>query len=133
MIRSEPSRVRSPSAMPRATARPPRRKSRPRPSSGPPACLVGTPSTCPHRARCEADAIQLARARAGSREDFDSLYERYFARCFNTALAQLRSPQAAELCTRLALRALFGAAPAGGACVAARVLWSLRRRLPFAE
>ncbi|HEY8121843.1 MAG TPA: hypothetical protein VII78_11045 [Myxococcota bacterium] len=78
------------------------------------------------------DARQLERARAGSRVDFDRVYERFFPRCFRAALLHVADPHAAELCTRLALHAMFEEVPRGH-CVAEQVLRSLRASLRSAE
>lgn len=92
-------------------------------------CLLGNRELCPHRVACELDALQLARARAGSRPDFDAVYERYFSRCIRAARALLCDPALEEACTRDVLRATFRTPYPAGACVAAHVWWLLLLRL----
>jgi hypothetical protein len=62
---------------------------------------------CPMQARCEDEATELARARAGNRPAFDALFERYFARVYREAQRRSGSRPAAERATRAALAAAF--------------------------
>jgi hypothetical protein len=85
---------------------------------------LGVATACPHRAYCGAELFELIGARAGNREDFEALYERYFARCFRVARRSLRSLLLAEICTRETLASMMRAATTDGGCLAVQV-WEL--------
>jgi hypothetical protein len=68
---------------------------------------------CPLRDACRRDAANLARARAGSRADFDAVYGRIFALVYRAASARLGDRALAEVATRELLESAFRApAPA---------------------
>ncbi|HEY8122038.1 MAG TPA: hypothetical protein VII78_12025 [Myxococcota bacterium] len=68
---------------------------------------------CPLRDACRRDAESLARARAGSRADFDAVYGRIFALVYRAASTRLANRALAEVATRELLESAFRApAPA---------------------
>ncbi len=89
-------------------------------------CGIARPD-CPHRRACARDAAQLARARAGSRADFDALYERFFALFYGAASRRLRSRERAEQCTRELMAAVFRAPGPANVCSSAQLLLLVKR------
>lgn len=79
-------------------------------------------SACPDRAACALDAERMTRARAGSRADFDALYDRYFAAFYRAASARLPSRALAEAYTRDLLEGAFCAPAQPRGCRAAHLL-----------
>ena len=89
-------------------------------------CGIARPD-CPHRRACARDAAQLARARAGSRADFDALYDRFFALLYGAASRRLRSRERAEQCTRELMAAVFQAPTSAKVCSSAQLLVLVKR------
>ena len=83
-------------------------------------CGLGRPD-CPYRSACERDAKNLARARAGSRTDFDALYDRAFALFYRVAGEKLRSRALAEGLTRELMESAFRAPSRSEGCASARL------------
>lgn len=82
---------------------------------------------CPYRAACARDAPILARARAGSRADFDALYDRYFALVHRAASQRFGSRALAEACTRGLLKRTFGSRIPPNGCTGMRLLRLVER------
>ncbi len=91
-----------------------------------PSCALAR-ADCPHRATCEHDAQRLARARAGSRADFDAVYDRAFALFYRASLAQLPSRELAQSLTRELLQSIFREPIEADACTAAHWLGLMKR------
>ncbi len=84
-------------------------------------CALRNPD-CPYRATCEREASSLARARAGSRADFDALYDHYFAKLYRVSGERVGSRALTEVHAReLLQRALCAPAPTDE-CAAERLL-----------
>jgi hypothetical protein len=77
---------------------------------------------CPYRTACDRDAASLARARAGSRADFDALYDRTFALIYGAVSKRLRSRELAERCTRELMERMFLATTQAEGCRSAQLL-----------
>jgi hypothetical protein len=101
------------------------------PASDP--CAFGAIAICPFRAACDHEADAWHRAREGSREDFDALYESWFGRAYRIAILRLGNQALAESCTRDVLAVAFCLpAPLDG-CAAAHILGLLAGRLGWEE
>jgi hypothetical protein len=90
------------------------------------ACGLERPD-CPHRRACDRDAACLARARAGSRADFDALYDRTFALFYGAASKRLRSRELAERCTRELMEGFFLATAQTEGCSSAQIFRLVKR------
>lgn len=89
-------------------------------------CSLALPQ-CPYRGACEGEASSLARARAGSRADFDALYDRYFAVFYRVASERFRDRALAEAYTRELMKGAFCAPAPSLGCAAGRLLRLVRR------
>ena len=96
-------------------------------------CALGSIAVCPFRERCDGEAAAWHRARAGSRADFEMLYERWFVRVYRVASSRLGVRQLAETCTRDVLAVAFCLPPPLEGCAAAHVLSLLGKRLRWEE
>ncbi len=90
------------------------------------ACGLARPD-CPYRTACERDAESLVRARAGSRADFDALYDRAFALFYRTAGERLHSRALAEGLTRELMEGAFYAPTSPEGCASARLFRLVKR------
>ncbi|HEU4430721.1 MAG TPA: hypothetical protein VFT98_18315 [Myxococcota bacterium] len=95
--------------------------------TAPQRCLLRLAS-CPFRELCQSDAQRFARAREGSRADFDALFDDYFPRIHAAARARLSDPALAEACTRELLEAAFCSASPARSC-AGQMLRMVKARL----
>ena len=96
-------------------------------ATAPQRCLLRMAS-CPFRELCRSEAQSFARSRAGSREDFDALFDRYFPRVHAAAQAHFADSALAEACTRELLEAAF-CSPGPARSCAGQMLRLVKARL----
>ena len=83
-------------------------------------CGLARPD-CPYRAACQRQAESLARARAGSRVDFDAVYDRYFALIYRAAAGRRTHRALVEARTRALLEAAFASPKSSRDCSSAHL------------
>lgn len=89
-------------------------------------CGLARPD-CPHRADCQRQAEALARARAGSRVDFDAVYDRFFALFYRAADGRGTGRARVEARTRALLEAAFASPRSSRSCSSGNLFRLVKR------